>query len=167
MFGLSMPQWFHRDKRHEAWAAAVEKELAPLVEHDLRGIDPGVQTRVECRSALCRLEVRSERARPALAAFVKQVYEAEVRGGKAGSDTQAYLRVRRGGDIRRTRHSPACAPAEPPPSSPCAPPAPNPTPTSPSTASPATEALHLSHRGDAWGAAELARRVPSRGVGTL
>ena len=56
MTQLSMRQLFAHEPRDSAWATAVEKALGPMIDRDLRGIEPGLaSTTLECRSKLCRL----------------------------------------------------------------------------------------------------------------
>ncbi len=56
MMQLSMRQLFAHEPRDSAWATAVEKALGPMIDRDLRGIEPGLaSTTLECRSNLCRL----------------------------------------------------------------------------------------------------------------
>jgi predicted DsbA family dithiol-disulfide isomerase len=53
---MSMRQLFGHEPRDSAWATAVEKQLGPLIDRDLRGIEPALaSTNLECRSRLCRL----------------------------------------------------------------------------------------------------------------
>jgi hypothetical protein len=53
---LSPRQTFAVEPRDEAWAAPIEKELGPLVEKDLRAVEPKLAgTNLECRSTICRL----------------------------------------------------------------------------------------------------------------
>jgi protein-disulfide isomerase len=60
---LSARQLFAGEPRDDAWAAAVEKELAPLVDRDLRAVEPKLaSTAVDCRSTLCRIGWRAGRA---------------------------------------------------------------------------------------------------------
>jgi hypothetical protein len=99
IMGLSTPQRFHLEARDDSWAAAVEKQLVPLVERDLRAVDQGMAVAVECKSMFCRLRVRSAKSGPAGAAFVKQVYGAELLPGVSGAETQGYLRLRDGREM--------------------------------------------------------------------
>ena len=53
---MSMRQLFGYEPRDSAWASAVEKQLGPMIDRDLRGIEPALaSTTLECRSRLCRL----------------------------------------------------------------------------------------------------------------
>ena len=91
---LSIPQQFHVERRNESWAPAAEKSLVALVAPDLRALDPGAKRiQAECRSRLCRLRFHSAKSSAALAAFVKQVYGAELAANPGGSERMAYLRV--------------------------------------------------------------------------
>jgi RNA polymerase sigma factor (sigma-70 family) len=95
-------QAFPLEERDASWADRVENELSPLLERDLRTVDPTVVgVKLECRRQLCRLVFRSATARPALRGFVKQVYGAELPA--AGPPDEAYLSLRNGRDLITAR----------------------------------------------------------------
>ena len=96
MMGLTMPQRFHLEPRDEAWAAAVEKEVAAVAERDLRALDQRMSVRVECRTSICRLRLRSARAAGAGAAFLKQVYGAQLLSTVTAPEAHGYLRMQDG-----------------------------------------------------------------------
>ena len=53
---LSMRQLYAHEPRDSAWATPIEKALGPIIDRDLRSIEPGLaSTTLECRSKLCRL----------------------------------------------------------------------------------------------------------------
>jgi RNA polymerase sigma factor (sigma-70 family) len=98
LMGLSTPQRFHLEPRDDGWAAAVEKEAAVVVERDLRALDQDMSVVLECKRSLCRVRLRSARSAPAGAAFLKQVYGAELRSTITGPEAHGYLRLRDGPD---------------------------------------------------------------------
>jgi hypothetical protein len=78
---LSPAQRFHQEARDEAWAAAVEKQLGPLVAADLRALDPEVAAiKLECRTRQCRLRWRpaTNAGGTITSAFVRRVYAAQT-----------------------------------------------------------------------------------------
>jgi RNA polymerase sigma factor (sigma-70 family) len=92
---LPVGQRFVVEERDASWADVVENELAPLLERDLRTVDPDVGgVKLQCHRQFCRLSFRSASAHAALQAFVKQVYGAQLPLG--GADDEAYLWLRDG-----------------------------------------------------------------------
>jgi protein-disulfide isomerase len=56
-------QLFAYEPRDSGWAGAVEKALGPVIDKDLRTVEPGLgSTTVECRTSLCRLRWRTGKA---------------------------------------------------------------------------------------------------------
>jgi RNA polymerase sigma factor (sigma-70 family) len=99
---VSTAQWFHFDKRDQSWAPAVERELARIVEPDLRSVDPAIKAvEVACKSVVCRLLFRAGEQRHA-ANFARQVYGAKLWRPAAGAVDHAYLILRDGPDRRMT-----------------------------------------------------------------
>jgi hypothetical protein len=96
IMGLSTPQRFHLEPRDDSWAAALEKEAAAVVERDLRALDQGMSVSLECKRSLCRVRLRSAKAAAAGAAFLKQVYGAELLSTITAPEVQGYLRLRDG-----------------------------------------------------------------------
>ena len=96
---LSTPQRFHIETRDEAWAGALEKQIAPELERDLRAVDAKVAgVRLECRTNLCKVRFRPGKASgQAAVALAQQVYGF---GSKiaAGADEQLYVSLRGGRD---------------------------------------------------------------------
>jgi RNA polymerase sigma factor (sigma-70 family) len=96
MLGLTMPQRFHLEPREDAWAGAVEKEVTAMAERDLRALDQKMSVQVECRTSICRLRLRSASAASAGAAFLKQVYGAQLLSTVAAPEAHGYLRMQDG-----------------------------------------------------------------------
>jgi protein-disulfide isomerase len=89
---MSGRQIFAAEPRDEVWAAPIEKELGPLMEKDLRAIEPKVSdVSLECKSSLCRLRWRAGKGDPkALASAVNFLY-ALPSGGRPAFDESAYF----------------------------------------------------------------------------
>jgi predicted DsbA family dithiol-disulfide isomerase len=58
---MSPRQIFALEPRDDAWAAAVEEQLAPIVERDLRVVEPKLRdTGIDCRTSMCRVRWQLE-----------------------------------------------------------------------------------------------------------
>jgi protein-disulfide isomerase len=94
IMGLSVGQRFHLEARDEAWAAAVESQLSPLIERDARALDRDARVAVACRSRMCRVRVHSPGADRAAAALLGQLYHATLLRGVMAGDPEGYLHLR-------------------------------------------------------------------------
>jgi protein-disulfide isomerase len=89
---LSIRQIFSLEPRDDAWAGAVEKSLSPLIDRDLRTIEPKLaSTTVDCRTTLCRLWWRAGKGNDAaIHAAVTYLYA----GKGTGQRSEQYLPLR-------------------------------------------------------------------------
>jgi RNA polymerase sigma factor (sigma-70 family) len=93
---LSHRQAFAVEPRDEAWAAPIEKQLGPLITKDLRAVEPKlVDSKLECRSTLCRLTWQIGKGDPKVVAGAVNFIYAPGDGRPDGAER--YLVLRAGG----------------------------------------------------------------------
>jgi RNA polymerase sigma factor (sigma-70 family) len=92
---LSPRQTFAIEPRDEAWAAPIEKALGPIIEKDLRTVEPKVAgSALECRSTLCRLTWRPGKGDPKLLAGAVSFMYMVPGGSRPGGPNEQYLVLR-------------------------------------------------------------------------
>jgi RNA polymerase sigma factor (sigma-70 family) len=94
---LTARQLFAVEPRDDAFAGALEKQLGPLIEKDLRAVEPKlVASKLDCRTTMCRLSWQAGKGDPKVLGGTVGFLYGQPGGGRA-EPNERYLMLRSSG----------------------------------------------------------------------